>query len=266
MPTDFERTVSHAYTDTDNTRLGQGSQAEKIVHPGQSAFHVLGSGLDAFVARAALAQIADRSIDTQYDMIHNDVVGSLFIDQLLNAAARGVRVRLLVDDIDQGGRDFGTAVLDSFPNIEVRIFNPFGRNTGRTAQFVTGFGEQTRRAHNKSFTVDGQATILGGRNIGDEYFEADPEFGFLDLDVRSIGPVARSVSASFDLYWNSELSYPISVLVDKLPTTEDVSVVHAGYSKYRKDLLRMGVELYELNKNLTHKKRDEMQDNSLGHS
>ncbi|MBW2671204.1 MAG: phospholipase D family protein [Deltaproteobacteria bacterium] len=385
LPTDFERTETHAYTDTDNTRIGQASQAEKLAHPGQSGFHLLGNGLDAFVARAALARAADRSIDTQYYMIHNDVVGSLFIDQLLKAAARGVRVRLLVDDIDQGGRDFGTAVLDSYPNIEVRIFNPFGRNTGRTVQYVTGFGKQTRRGHNKSFTVDSQATILGGRNIGDEYFEADPEFAFLDIDVLSVGPVAQSVAASFDLYWNSALSYPISVLVDKLPTPQeidqrrkefddfiaqqadseyvqhlknsdlannikqsqvdyywgngnviaddpqklthatddtqyhlskqlkpylmdiekeliilspyfvpgkpgvaffktlrekgvrvkiltnslsstDVAVVHAGYSKYRKDLLRMGVELYELNKNMNKKERKEIKEGGVGRS
>lgn len=379
LPTDVERTATHAYTDTDNTLIGQASRSEKLAHPGQSGFHVLGNGLDAFVARAVFARAAERSIDTQYYMIHNDVVGSLFINELLKAAARGVRVRLLVDDIDQGGRDFGTAVLDSYPNIEVRIFNPFGRNVGRTPQYVTGFGKQTRRGHNKSFTVDSQATILGGRNIGDEYFEADPEFGFLDIDVLSVGPVARSVAESFDLYWNSELSYPISVLVDKLPTSReidqrrkefddfiaqqadseyvqhlknsdlankirqsqvdyywgngnviaddpqklthdiddtqyhlstqlkpylmdiekeliilspyfvpgkpgvaffktlrdkgvrvkiltnalsstDVSVVHAGYSKYRKDLLRMGVELYELNKKLTKEKRKEMKE------
>ena len=383
LPTDFERTETRAFTDTDDTLIGQASQAEKLAHPGQSGFHVLGNGLDAFVARAALARVAERSIDTQYYMIHNDVVGSLFINELLKAAARGVRVRLLVDDIDQGGRDFGTAVLDSYPNLEVRIFNPFGRNVGRTVQYLTGFGKQTRRGHNKSFTVDSQATILGGRNIGDEYFEADPEFGFLDIDVLSVGPVARSVSESFDLYWNSELSYPISVLVDKLPTPQeidqrrkefddfiaqqadseyvqhlknsalannirqgridyywghgnviaddpqklthatddtqyhlsqqlrpylldieqeliilspyfvpgkagvaffktlrdkgirvkiltnalsstDVSVVHAGYSKYRKDLLRMGVELYELNKNLNKKEPEEMKEGDGG--
>lgn len=370
LPTDFERPESHAFTDTGQTPIGKALQKGKLDHPGQSGFYLLADGLDAFVARAVLAQIAQRSIDAQYYMIHDDVVGSLFVDQLIKAADRGVRVRVLVDDMDQGGKDFGAAVMDSHPNIEVRIFNPFGRNTGRTIQFVTGFGKQTRRGHNKSYTVDNQATILGGRNIGDEYFEADPEFAFLDLDVLGVGPVARDVSASFDQYWNSELSYPIAVLVDPLPTPQeieqrfrefddfiekqsdsayisslrdsdlanrlrqkrltyqwaswqvladdplklthdtdetqyhlsaqlrpyleqieteliifspyfvpgksgvaffqtlrekgvrvkiltnalsstDVSLVHAGYSKYRKDLLRMGVELYELNKNLT---------------
>jgi putative cardiolipin synthase len=385
LPKDFERHESHAFMDTDDTRFGKATHAEELAHPNQSGFLLLGNGLDAFVARILLAQGAERSIDTQYYMIHNDVVGSLFIDQLYKAAERGVRVRLIVDVIDHGGRDFGTAVLDSHPNIEVRIFNPFGRNTGRTLQFVTGFGKQTRRGHNKSFTVDSQATILGGRNIGDEYFEADPELAFVDLDVLAFGPVARSVSESFDQYWNSELSYPISVLVEKPPTPQeikqrkkefddfisqqadseylrhlrdstlansirenrvvyswgnghvvaddpqklthdtgdtkyhlseqlkpyltdiekeliifspyfvpgksgvaffkalrekgvrvkiltnslsstDVALVHAGYSKYRKDLLRMGVELYELNKNLTKKERKEMKEGGVGRS
>ncbi|MEN8247158.1 MAG: phospholipase D-like domain-containing protein, partial [Thermodesulfobacteriota bacterium] len=222
LPTDFERHESHAYMDTDDTRLGKAVQAEKPAHPNQSGFFLLGNGLDAFVARALLAQAAERSIDTQYYMIHNDIVGSLFIDQLYKAADRGVRIRLLIDDIDMGGRDFGAAVFDSHPNVEVRVFNPFGRNTGRTLQFITGFGKQTRRGHNKSFTVDSQATILGGRNIGDEYFEADPELAFIDLDVLALGPVARNVSASFDQYWNSELSYPISVLIEKLPTPQEI--------------------------------------------
>ena len=173
-------------------------------------------------ARAALADVAERSIDTQYYMIHNDVVGSLFIDRLYKAAERGVRVRLLIDDIDQEGRDKGLAVLDAHPNIEVRIFNPFARNVGRTGQYISGFGKQTRRAHNKSFTVDNQVTILGGRNIGDEYFYADPKLAFIDIDVLSTGPVARAVSASFDLYWNHDLSYPIITIAEKITNSRGI--------------------------------------------
>ena len=208
LPKDFERPESQAYTDTDNTRLGQSRRAEKAAHPGQSGFLLLGNGLDAFVARAVLAQAAERSIDAQYYLLHNDMVGRLFIDQLLKAADRGVRVRLLVDDMDLGGRDLGAAVLDSHPNMEVRIFNPFSRKTGRISQFITRMGSVTRRMHNKSFTVDNQVTILGGRNIGNEYFEADPDLAFADLDVLAIGPVVEEVSTAFDLYWNSELAYP----------------------------------------------------------
>ena len=241
LPTNFERHETHAFLDTDDTRFGKAIQAKRPANPNQSGFLLLGNGLDAFVARALLAQGAERSIDTQYYMIHKDTVGWLFIDQLYKAADRGVRVRLLIDDIDQGGRDIGAAVLDSHPNVEVRIFNPFGRNTSRTLQFVTGFGKQTRRGHNKSFTVDSQVTILGGRNIGDEYFEADPELAFVDLDVLAAGPVARSVSASFDQYWNSELSYPISVLIEKLPTPQEIEQRINEFNEFIKKAGRHGI-------------------------
>jgi cardiolipin synthase C len=222
LPKDFERPVSNAYSDTDDTRLGQVQRNEKAPRPGQSGFFLLENGLDAFVARAVLANIAERSIDAQYYLLHNDKVGALFIDQLVKAADRGVRVRLLVDDMDLEGRDFGAAALDSHPNMEVRIFNPFSRKTGRLSQFVTRMGSVTRRMHNKSFTVDNQVTILGGRNIGDEYFEADPDLAFADLDVLVIGPEVREVSYAFDLYWNSELAYPALVLKGQPPAAADI--------------------------------------------
>ena len=212
LPKDFDLPVTHAFKDTEHTLLGKSRADEKLAHPGESGFLLLGNGLDAFVARAVLASIAERSIDAQYYLLHNDLVGALFIDHLIKAADRGVRVRLLVDDMDLEGRDLGAAVLDSHPNMEVRIFNPFSRKSGRFSQLLTRFGSVTRRMHNKSFTVDNQATILGGRNIGDEYFEADPALAFADLDVLAIGPVVAEVSASFDQYWNNELAYPASVL------------------------------------------------------
>jgi putative cardiolipin synthase len=223
LPDNTQRSESLHFTDTDDTRLGEVVEKRMPAHAeGQSGYIILGNGLDAFVARAVLAQQAERSIDTQYYMMHSDEVGKLFANELLKAANRGVRVRLLLDDIDEGNRDFNIAVYDSHPHIEVRIFNPFARNTGRTLQYLTGFGKQTRRAHNKSFTVDNQATILGGRNIGDEYFDHDQNLAFADLDVLAIGPVANQVSRSFDEYWNSPLSYPISLLVDTQPTEEDL--------------------------------------------
>ncbi len=158
----------------------------------------------------------------QYYLYHGDLVGRLLTWQLLRAADRGVRVRLLVDDMDQAGKDLAAAALSSHPNMEVRIFNPFSRKTGRVSQYVTRMGSVTRRMHNKSFTVDSQATILGGRNIGNEYFEANPELAFADLDVLAIGPAAREVSTAFDRYWNSELAYPVSVLVPQAPTREEM--------------------------------------------
>jgi putative cardiolipin synthase len=114
------------------------------------------------------------------------------------------------------GRDVEIATIDSHPNIEIRIFNPFSRNIFRGIQFLTRFGSVTRRMHNKSFTVDNQVTIVGGRNIGNEYFDADPDLAFGDLDVMTIGPVVKEVSVSFDKYWNSELAYPIATLKSKV--------------------------------------------------
>jgi putative cardiolipin synthase len=223
LPDNVDRQPSKAFNDTGNTAIGSAIAKETSDHPGQSGFLLLENGLDAFVSRAVLARFAERSIDVQYYLYHDDLVGRLFTDQLVQAADRGVRVRLLVDDMDLGGRDLGLAVLDAHPNIEVRLFNPFSRKAGRTSQFITRFGSVTRRMHNKSFTVDNQATILGGRNIGNEYFEADPDLAFADLDVMGIGPVTREVSVSFDLYWNSDLAYPTGVLLGKPPKSEEVS-------------------------------------------
>jgi putative cardiolipin synthase len=222
LPENVDRPISYALTDTEDTSWGRIRQDERTAHPGQAGFILLENGLDAFVARALLAEYAERSIDVQYYLYHDDLTGRLLTHQLLKAADRGVRVRLLMDDMGLGGRDLSVSALGSHPNIEVRIFNPFSRNVGRLSQFVTRFGSITRRMHNKSFTVDNQITILGGRNIGNEYFEADPDIAFADLDVQLIGPVVEDVSASFDAYWNSELVYPINVLVDEPPTPEEI--------------------------------------------
>jgi putative cardiolipin synthase len=222
LPVDFEKPESHAYTDTDDTWLGRARRDEINAHPGKSGFLLLGNGLDAYLARAIIAENAERSIDAQYYLYHNDLIGLLFTDLLLKAADRGVRVRLLVDDMDLEDRNLGPAVLDSHPNMEVRIFNPFIRKTSRIIQFVTRSGSVTRRMHNKSFTVDNQVSILGGRNIGDEYFEADPDLSFSDLDVVAIGPVVKQVSASFDKYWNDELAYPAIALFGREPTPQEI--------------------------------------------
>jgi putative cardiolipin synthase len=235
LPENVDRPTSKAFTDTENTSIGSAIVKETSEHPGQSGFLPIENGLDAFVARAVLARFAERSIDVQYYLYHDDLVGRLFTDQLVQAADRGVRVRLLVDDMDLSGRDLGLAVLDAHPDIEVRIFNPFSRSVGRTSQFITRLGSVTRRMHNKSFTVDNQATILGGRNIGNEYFEADPDLAFADLDVLGIGPVACEVSASFDLYWNSELSYPAGTLLGNQPTPEDISRVRQQLQRFVAD-------------------------------
>ena len=234
LPENYDRQVTYAYTDTDNTGFGKARRDEKSAHPGKSGFILLQNGLDAFVARAVMANFAERSIDVQYFLIHDDQVAKLFVDRLLQAADRGVRVRLLVDDIDMGGKDLGAAILDSHPNMEVRIFNPFSRKVTRYRQFFTGYGKVTRRMHNKSFIVDNQIAILGGRNIGDEYFAAHPGVAFSDLDVLTIGPVVSEVSEAFDLYWNHEMSYPAMTLRGKQPTPEEIERERGKLDEYVK--------------------------------
>lgn len=232
LPDNSDRVVSSSFSDTDDTLLGRVSGTWPQADVEQSGFLLLGSGLDAFVARAALARVAERSIDAQYYLLHDDMTGHLFLNELVKAAERGVRVRLLVDDMGLEGRDAGAAALDAMPNFEVRIFNPFGRNMSRLPQFVTRFGGVTRRMHNKLFIVDGQAVVLGGRNIGNEYFEADPALAFGDLDVLGLGPIAMAAAQSFDAYWNHEMAYPASRLVDRTPDTRAVEHFRARSADY----------------------------------
>lgn len=215
LPDNSQRMHSSHLPDTGSTLVANLFQQEKSAHRSKSGFHLLGDGHDAFVARAVLARFAEKSIDLQYYLYHNDTTGLSLFRELKEAADRNVRVRILLDDIDLSGRDRTLATIDSHPNIEVRVFNPFSRNTWRGLQFITGFGKVTRRMHNKSFTVDNQATIVGGRNIGDEYFAAHPDLAFSDLDVLAVGPVVQRVSLSFDEYWNHQLAYPIALLASK---------------------------------------------------
>lgn len=208
---DYERVHSTAPMDTDNTWLGQRyAEAFTNLPSGVSGFYPLNDGIDALTARLLLAEKAERSIDTQYYLIKTDTTSYAFIDALLSAADRGVRVRFLLDDIFTKGYDAGMAALDSHPNFEIRIFNPFNRGAlGAAYAGVTNLSRVNRRMHTKSFTVDSKVTIVGGRNIADEYFGANEEEKFGDLDVVGIGPVATEVSMMFDTYWNHSTALPI---------------------------------------------------------
>ena len=169
------------------------------------------------MGRAVSARLAERSIDVQYYMFHQDTVGRLLIRELVAAADRGVRVRMLIDDMYGGEADAVWLALDAHPNVEVRLFNPFVRGRSKNLQFVTRLKTVNHRMHSKSFTVDNQISIVGGRNIGDEYFNADQNLAFADLDVMTIGPVVPDVSQAFDRYWNSERAYPVATLIPAAP-------------------------------------------------
>jgi putative cardiolipin synthase len=207
------RSASSAYTDTRDTPLGKVLEPMAAAHPGQSAIYPLLDARDAFAARAHLAQVARRSLDVQYYIWHKDLTGTLLFDMLRAAADRGVRVRLLLDDNNTSGLDPVLAALDGHPNIEVRLFNPFLPRAPRWLSYLTDFSRANRRMHNKSFTADNQVSIVGGRNVGDEYFGADGGVLFTDVDVMAAGPVVRDVSDSFDAYWRSRSSYPVRLLL-----------------------------------------------------
>lgn len=187
-----------------------------------TTYAFLQDGIDAFAARATLAHFAQRSIDAQYYFVREDLAGSLFTALLVEAANRGVRVRLLIDDMYLHGKEERLTALALHPNISIRGFNTFYRGgCCRTLQFITRFGKVTRRMHNKSFTADNTLTIVGGRNIGDEYFGADENLVFADLDILAQGPVVGQTSESFDAYWNHELAIPIEVLSNRQISDEE---------------------------------------------
>src|SRR5881394_541709 len=199
--------------------------------PGEerSAFRLLSTGIDAFVARAVLIELAESTLDLQYYIFHPDRTGSLIIERLIAAADRGVKVRVLLDDwgtLDK--KDESVAGLDGHPNIDVKLFNPYTHRSGlyRLGELLTDFTRVNRRMHNKLFVADGIATILGGRNIGDEYFGVG-ELDFQDVDVLGAGPVARQATASFETYWNSAPAVPIAQLGKFAPDPDFFPAVQA---------------------------------------
>jgi len=215
---DYPRVESRALADTAETQLGRQIVPYVATKPeNQSGFYPLNNGIEALASRLLMAARAEKSIDVQYYLIKSDIVGRTFVYSLLQAADRGVRIRLLVDDMFTSGYDVGLAALDSHPNFEIRIFNPFHRGSaGKFKSAVSGFGRINRRMHNKSFTVDNQITLIGGRNIADEYFGAHEDAKFGDLDVAAVGPIVREVSDMFDTYWNHETALPVGAFVKEL--------------------------------------------------
>jgi putative cardiolipin synthase len=217
LPSLQGRTATSALTDTRGTRLGEAVESIASQHPGASGIHGLPDPRDAFAARALLAATAERSLDVQYYIWHKDQVGNLLFEALWQAAQRGVRVRLLLDDLNTSGLDPMLAALDAHPNIEVRLYNPLVQRDARAMNFFTDFARVNRRMHNKSFTADNEVSVVGGRNVGNEYFAAGSGVAFTDLDAMLIGPAVREVSKEFDLYWNSPSAFPASGLVGAPP-------------------------------------------------
>ena len=220
----FPKTASNALTHSEETRLGREFAGPTAAHPGLSAFRLLPFGMDSFLLRMEMAQRAERTLDVEYFVIEKDDTGGLFLDALLQAADRGVRVRLLVDDQGSFGREADMRPLAAHPNIELRVFNPLAYR-GQIELFhdVELICDATRlnyRMHNKLFVVDNEVGIVGGRNVGDAYFQESRDVDFGDYDVIAAGPVVRRMSASFDAFWNSPLAIPVQALFGGKPTMQ----------------------------------------------
>ena len=247
LPKDIVREPAHAWDRPQDTKLGRALADDIAKRPGMSGFNLLGNGMDAFVARMALVLAAERTLDLQYYIFHDDFTAKLILGNVLSAADRGVRVRILVDDTTAKGRDAGIAILASHPLIQVRVFNPSAGRSSAAWLFnaASDFERINHRMHNKMFVADNQAGVVGGRNIGDEYFSAREGVNFADLDLLAVGPVVQDLSRSFDDYWNSEWAYPIQALHEEKPDPaalekgREMLVAHrkaAGDTEYAKRL------------------------------
>lgn len=210
--------ASRALPASTANRLGAALMPLAGAHEGQSGVVALADGRDALAARVLLLRAAEESADLQYYIWQADTTGWILLDEVRAAAERGVRVRLLLDDNGIPGLDPVLAGLDELPGVEVRIFNPFTLRRPKLLSYGFDFFRLNRRMHNKSMTVDGIATILGGRNIGDIYFAYGDGTAYFDLDVLAVGPVAADVGADFDRYWSSGSAYGAA---DILPPASD---------------------------------------------
>ena len=210
---ELDRVPSRAFAEAETTGLGRAAAGLGRPQADHSGFHLLGNPRTAFAVQLGLAAAAERSLDLQYYTWHDDNAGWLLFHAVHQAAERGVRVRLLLDDLHTVGLDRALLRLDAHPSIEVRLFNPFPNRYMRLVDLVLDFHGSNRRMHNKSFTADSAVSIAGGRNIGDAYAGLAAEGAFADLDILAVGPIVEAVAGQFDAYWNSVHAYPAASII-----------------------------------------------------
>jgi len=220
LPAPVPGAPTHAITDVADTHLARlAANAAPAGQAGLSGFRLLPEAAFAFDARISLVRRAEQSLDVQYYLIDKADVGLLFLRELRDAAARGVRVRLLIDDLYTAGEDELLSALAAHPNVEVRLFNPFPSRGGSPATRLLfslhEFGRINHRMHNKQLVADNSFAVSGGRNIASEYFMRGTSANFIDVDLLSCGPIVREMSDAFDRYWNSEQVRPIGNVVPR---------------------------------------------------
>ena len=232
LPTQFQKNPSLAWPTPQDTPLGRVVQAS-LSAGYSSGFRLLPSGSFAFDTRIALARRAQRTLDLQYYLFHDDAAGRALGREVLAAALRGVRVRVLLDDIATEGQDAMLAQLAAHPNLEVRLFNPFAGGRGKlvTRVLASAFDASrvNHRMHNKLFVADNAMAITGGRNIGNEYFMQGTASNFIDLDVFAAGAIVPKMSDVFDQFWNSDYAYPASAFASFRLDDKPLATEPAGF-------------------------------------
>lgn len=223
------RSVSFAPDPQETRATALGRAVERLApeRREKSGIHPLADARHAFAARVLLTRSAERTLDVQYYIWRKDITGTLLLHEMQLAANRGVRVRVLLDDHGTAAVDDEIAAINAHPHVEVRLFNPFVVRRPKYFGFLTDFSRLNRRMHNKSFTADNQVTIVGGRNIGDEYFGATDGLIFADLDVLAIGPVVDETSRDFDRYWASASAYPAELILPE-PASDALDQLEAA--------------------------------------
>jgi putative cardiolipin synthase len=240
---DFPRTASSALAAVDTTRLGRQFEHAARAHSGNSGFRIIPVGADGFLLRMQMINAAERTLDLQYYIFRGDETGRLLTGAVLRAADRGVRVRVLVDDGETEVGDDQITALVAHPSVEIRIFNPFlyrGHATWlRAVEFMVSASRLDYRMHNKLLVVDNAIALIGGRNIGDQYFQIDPDSQVADDDVFAAGPIARQLSMTFDEFWNCGLSIPAEALSGGMPSHTDLNE-HRDVLKQESQALKAG--------------------------
>jgi len=241
VPHDLPKSSTTYIAETGETHFGRLAKEWAGTHDGKSGFLPIGQGMDALGARLYVLEKADNSVDLQYFLMKDDTAGKVMLHALVKAADRGVRIRFLLDDVFTTAPDQNLLLINQHPNIEVRLFNPISRRGFRALNFVGNFRRANRRMHNKSFTADNAISIVGGRNIADEYFQLKETSVFADFDVLALGPVVSEISSSFDDFWNHKLAIPIEQLSEDLAANaleekrkqvgEEINAIYSGIYK-----------------------------------
>jgi putative cardiolipin synthase len=267
--------ASETITDVKDTKLYKEVAPWVDKHKGFSGFYPLYNGMDALGVRLRLAEMAEKSLDLQYFLMKKDTAGTVMMNALLKAADRGVRIRFLLDDVFTTASDRSLVLLNQHPNIEVRIFNPVSRRGFFSFNYLGDFKQANRRMHNKSFTVDNIVSVVGGRNIADEYFGIKTESIFIDFDILAMGPIAPQISASFNEYWNFSRAVPIdqiagnqaddgelqevrSNIADEIDGIYDSIYKRALKSRLLQDLLADSLEIFPAKARLISDKPDKL--------